>query len=115
LSTFDHDDFAGADRTDLNPDLKVAGIVHPNLAKMWDAAERGDDIRKTPRDREQYEQYGRVVVMSDLKAPLRDHIPDLHRLRKRTALETWEKMTETREYAAVIKAVATAPGLSLIA
>jgi hypothetical protein len=106
LSTFDHDEFAGSDDDDINPDFKES------LAKFFDYAKRGVDIRKTASDRKELEQYGRVVVRSEIGGELGEEILALHAARGRVAKEVWAKYVNGPTYLGTVRDVLTHAGLT---
>jgi len=79
--------FAGAERTDLNPDFGA----EEKLAKFWDCAKRGVDIRKGPMGRREHEQYGLVVVKSELEGALQKQILLMHAAKRRVGPAAWAK------------------------
>jgi hypothetical protein len=93
---------AGADRTELNPDF-----ADQKLAKFWDYARCGVDIRKGEAgSREQLEQYGRVVgQVRDRRSAAEDNLGSSRGARKRVSPSTWANATREPEFKAVLKAI----------
>lgn len=109
LPGFQHDDFAGATRTDLNPDF----AAEEKLAKFWDHAKRGVDIRKGEAgSRDQLERYGVVVVKSEIDGALGKQILAMHDARKRAGPRAWAKVMREPHYTAVLESIATHPRLT---
>jgi hypothetical protein len=61
------------------------------VAKFWDSAKRGVDIRKGPMQRQEYEQYGLAVVKSELEGALQKQILLMHATKKRVGATAWAK------------------------
>jgi hypothetical protein len=100
--------FAGADRTDTNPDF-----VEEKLAKFWDSAKRGVDIRKGPMQRAEYEQYGLAVKKSDLEGAVQKLILHMHEAKKRLGSAAWPTFIKgNRHYDAILRSVAEHPHLT---
>ena len=109
VEPIDPGDFAGASTTDLNPDFGG----EEKLAKFWDSAKRGVDIRKGPMQRAEYEQYGLAVVRSDLEGALQKQILQMHAARKRVGSSAWPNFIGAdRHYDAILRSVAEHPHLT---
>jgi hypothetical protein len=100
--------FAGADTTDLNPDLGA----EEKLAKFYDHAKRGVDIRKSPMTRKELEQYGRVVLKSEVGGPLRHQILLAADVRESVSPRIWEKITDEPDFKAMLKSIVAHPNLT---
>jgi hypothetical protein len=100
--------FAGADRTDQNPDFSNKMV----LAKFYKVGrETGKDICKTPTQREMLEDHAKVVL-SDFPTSLRNQIMSLHAARNRTPHAEWAKVQRTPLYQSIVKAIGSMNGLS---
>jgi hypothetical protein len=103
VDPIDPGDFAGADTTDLNPDFGS----EEKLAKFWDSAKRGVDIRKGPMQRQEYEQYGLAVVKSELEGALQKQILLMHATKKRVGATAWARnMKGDPGYDRILRSVA---------
>jgi hypothetical protein len=102
--------FAGADRTDLNPDFSG----EHKLAKFYDYyAKRGVDITKGEAgSRQQLEHFGRMVVKSEIGGALQKWILLLHDARKQLSAGSWAKVMREPRYQAILKAIHDDRGLS---
>jgi hypothetical protein len=101
-------DFAGSNRTDMNPDF-----AEEKLAKFWSHAKRGVDIRKgEDGSREQLERYGLVVVKSEIDGALQKQILAMHAARKRAGPRVWSQVTREPHYEAILESIATHPHLT---
>lgn len=100
--------FAGSTRTDLNPDF----AVDEKLAKFWDHAKRGVDIRKGPMALKEYEQYGVVVVKSEIGGALQKQILQMHETRNRVGPAAWKNVCREPYYEAILKAIHDHKGLT---
>jgi hypothetical protein len=100
--------FAGADRTDRNPDFSNKSV----LTKFYKVGrETGQDICKTMSQREQLEQYA-TIVLSDFPPELRKQILTIHDGRNRTAHAEWARIQKTPVYKSIIHAISTMKGLT---
>jgi hypothetical protein len=103
------DDFAGSDRTDTNPDFSNKSV----LAKFYKVGRSfGQDICKTPTQREMLEDHAKVVLKSDFPSGLRSQILELHAARNRTPHAEWAKVQRTPIYRGIVKAIGSMNGLS---
>jgi len=107
LPGFQHDDFAGATRTDLNPDFGT----EEKLAKFYDYAKKGIDIRKTPMDRREYERYGLVVVKAEIDGPLQEVILKAHAIKSRNPA-AWAKFKRDPDFGVLLREINNNPNLS---
>jgi len=101
--------FAGADRTDSNPDFDQ------KLAKFFDYAKRGVDITKGEAgSRKQLEQYGEVVVKAELPNPLQNQVLLLNGARSQVGRtsKTWAKIKREPTYGAIVRRIAQHPHLT---
>ena len=102
-------DFASADRTDLNPDFSNKMV----LAKFYKVGrETGRDICSTPTQREQLEDYAKILLHTDFPRDLRKQILTIHQGRNRTPQAEWVKVQRTPIYKSIIHAITTMKGLS---
>jgi hypothetical protein len=99
--------FAGADRTDQNPDFRN------KLAKFYKVGrETGHDICKTPSQREQLEDYAKILLHTDFPPTLRKQILAVHDGRNRAGSAEWVKVQKTPIYKSIISALNNMKGLS---
>lgn len=95
--------FAGADRTDINPDFSNKSV----LAKFYKVGrETGQDICKTPTQREMLEDHAKIVLKCDFPSGLRSPILELHAVRNRTPHAEWIKVQRTPLYKSIVNAIA---------
>jgi hypothetical protein len=100
--------FAGSDRTDLQPDFRNKSV----LAKFYKGLKTGQDICKTPSQREMLEDHAKVVLKCDFPSGLRNQIMSLHAARNRTPHAEWLKVQRTPIYKSIVNAIANMKGLS---
>jgi hypothetical protein len=101
-------DFAGADRTDINPDFSNKSV----LAKFYKVGrETGRDVCKTMSQRDQLEQYAKIVL-SDFPPDLRKQIMSIHEGRNRAGSAEWARVQKTPIYKSIIHAITSMKGLS---
>ena len=99
--------FAGSDRSDSNPDFK--------LAKFYDAVTgRGAPLtRGEDASLQQLEKYGEIVVKAELGGALKSQILMLNATRKRLGRGTaWRKVMEEPTYAGIVRAVVRSKNLT---
>jgi hypothetical protein len=100
--------FAGADSSDINPDFHGQ-----KLAKFYKVGrETGQDICKTPTQREMLEDYAKIVLRTDFPPDLRKHILSIHDGRNRTPHAEWARIQKTPIYKSIIHAITTMKGLT---
>ncbi len=100
--------FAGSDRTDLQPDFRGQ-----KLAKFYKVGrDLGRDTCQTPTQREQLEQYAQMLLRSDFPPDLRKHILTIHEGRNRAGEAEWARVQKTPVYKAIINAIHTMRGLT---
>jgi hypothetical protein len=101
--------FAGTDGTGINPDFSNKSV----LAKFYKVGrETGQDICKTPTQREMLEDHAKIVLKCDFPSELRSQILQLHAARNRTPHAEWAKVQRTPTYQAIVKAIGSMNGLS---
>lgn len=99
--------FAGSDRSDSNPDFK--------LAKFYDAVTgRGAPLtRGEDASLQQLEKYGEIVVKAELGGALKSQILMLNATRRRLGRGTaWRKVMEEPTYQGVVRAIVKHPQLT---
>jgi hypothetical protein len=97
--------FEGTTRTDLNPDFGT----EEKLAKFFDYAKRGVDIRKGPMGKREYEAYGLAVVKAEFDGDLQKQMLLMHDTKKRVSPAAWSKITREKNFNAMLRRVEQHP------
>jgi hypothetical protein len=102
--------FAGADRTDSNPDFR-----EEKLAKFFDAVRDGRAVAFTRGEDgslAQLRRFGEIVVKSELEGALQKQVLQMSAARKRIGAAAWQKVMKEPAYAGLVRAIVRAPTLS---
>ncbi len=93
----------------MNPDFSNKMV----LAKFYKVGrETGHDICKTPTQREQLEDYAKILLRTDFPPALRKQILAVHEGRNRAGSAEWAQVQKTPIYKGIIHAITKMKGLT---